>query len=168
MYYPQTESDEEKLHNFRSVVAKYQMKQLDGLIIKPANGKYPRLACSNLRGKRANEQLVKNLCDGLINCAHPSIIYDIMEADIGLNTEYNIPFSNKPLSFMCLERGLPNYCLQGDEYHISKLLNHRDEERILQLKKIIKLSKLSFEEINTICHFLMRQGAPFSDHYDSV
>jgi len=161
-YYPQTESDEEKLNNFRSVVNKYKMKELDGLIVKKRNATYPRLKCSKLRGAKAGEQLVKNLCDGLIDNADGSIIHDIMDADLGCNIEHNIPFSHKKLSFINLDDKLPDYILHGDDYYIAKLLKHKDEKKIGIIKQIISTANLSLDEINTICHYLMRQGPKFN------
>ena len=45
-FYPQTPNDELLLDNFRDVVAKYRSLCLDGLIVKPKNGIYPRLRLS--------------------------------------------------------------------------------------------------------------------------
>ncbi len=52
-YYPQTPNDECLLDNFRDVVYKYRTLCLDGLIVKPKNGVYPRLCISHQRGERA-------------------------------------------------------------------------------------------------------------------
>ena len=76
-FYPQSPQDEIILDNFRDVVSKYRTLCLDGLIVKPANGIYPRLSISHLRGARAGEELVNFLCRCLIHHAPLSILDDI-------------------------------------------------------------------------------------------
>tara|TARA_R110000824_G_scaffold347197_1_gene533991 strand:- start:1618 stop:2121 length:504 start_codon:yes stop_codon:yes gene_type:complete len=163
MYYAQTKTDEIKLNNFRAVITKYHVKLLEGIIIKKPNAIYPRLICSKLRGIKAGDQLVKNLCDGLINNADPSILFDIINNEIGINLEYNIPFSSNKLSFINLQQNIPNYILRDDDYYIDKLIcnNYTSQKKLQLIQSVIKKSNLNFDEINNICHFLMRQGKPF-------
>ena len=150
MYYAQTKTDEIKLNNFRAVITKYHVKLLEGIIIKKPNAIYPRLICSKLRGIKAGDQLVKNLCDGLINNADPSILFDI------INNEFDI--DKNPFL-----KNIPNYILRDDDYYIDKLIcnNYTSQKKLQLIQSVIKKSNLNFDEINNICHFLMRQGKPF-------
>tara|TARA_R100000278_G_C5416112_1_gene144879 strand:+ start:265 stop:651 length:387 start_codon:yes stop_codon:yes gene_type:complete len=108
-FYPQSPEDEILLDNFRDVVAKYRTLCLDGMIVKPKNGTYPRLSITHKRGARAGEELVNFLCRMLINDPPLSIIHDIEDAEFCFNPKYELLGSTKPLTFMVLQDEIPNY-----------------------------------------------------------
>jgi len=163
MFYAQTESDHQKLSEFSSICTKYNQKKKEGLIILQKNARYPRLSTSKLRGIKGCEQLINSLCEGLLYEPPFEIIYDIMHQDLGYNQEYDIVYSNKELSFINLSNTIPEYVLQGDEYYIAKLINSKN--KVENIKRFIKLAKFELNEINNICHYLVRQGPAFPNHY---
>ena len=129
-YYPQTPNDECLLDNFRDLVYKYRTLCLDGLIVKPKNGVYPRLCISHQRGERAGRELVNHLCANLILNPPMSIIHDIEDAEFCFNPKYEMLGSTKLLSFMVLLDKVPSY----------KLLNFREPKTIelIDLKNNLK------------------------------
>ena len=108
-FYPQSPEDEILFDNFRDVVSKYRTLCLDGLIIKPANGVYPRLSITHLRGSRAGEELVNFLCRCLIHHAPLSILEDIENAEFCFNPKYQILGSTQLVSFMVLQDKIPDF-----------------------------------------------------------
>ena len=116
-YYPQTPRDEVLLDNFRDVVLKYRQLKLDGMIILPTNGTYPRLCISHNRGHRAGMELLNFLCTNLIPNPPITLIYDIQNAEFCFNKKYELLGSTTPVTFMVLGTNIPNY----------KLLNYTPE-----------------------------------------
>ena len=89
MYYPQSLEDENLLKQLQTIQNKFRMKLTDGLIIIKHNSQYPRLSCTNKRGVEAGRELVANLCNGLINNAPISILYDIIQATLTDNNYWD-------------------------------------------------------------------------------
>lgn len=148
MYYPQSLEDENLLKQLQTIQNKFRMKLTDGLIIIKHNSQYPRLSCTNKRGVEAGRELVANLCNGLINNAPISILYDIIQATLTDNNYWNLLCSNIPLTILHLDTNIPTYILHDQDYHINMLLNYGDHyDTIL---KLIKSATLTEEEIKRI------------------
>ena len=140
MFYPQNENDNKLLENFKDIVEKYKYKINQGVYIKKANALYPRLSSSQKRGKRSAEEVIKDLCDGLIPNIHFCIIYDIMsDIEIKYDTEYNIFYSNRLVSFINL---------------INKIPIFNTKSKILKIKKEIKNANFNGEQLNELCKFI--------------
>jgi len=110
MFYPQTKSDSVILMNFKAIKDKYRVKLESGHIIKKPNGIYPRLLDSKNRGKRSAEEVIKSLCQGLINDPPFSIIYDIMkDMEIKYDDDYDVYKCDQLLSFINLSNETPAF-----------------------------------------------------------
>ncbi len=138
MFYPQTKLDNTILGNFKDIRNKYLFKLDQGIYIKKKNSIYPRLSTSTKRGKRSADEIIKDLCEGLITDPPFSIIYDIMK-DIKISYEDGNYYSDSLLSFINLSKIKPKSNLQN----------------ILDLIKESDLTDSQLYEINKIvCSFL--------------
>ncbi len=139
-YYPQTKIDNIYLNNFKDIQQKYKFKIQEGLYIKKKNSKYPRLSISNKRGKRGAEEVINDLCRGLISDPPFSIIYDIMN-DIKINYDYEhrISYSDHTLSFINLSTQ-------------EKLLNPKNN--LQNIFNIIKQSNFNEFELSEISKYV--------------
>ncbi len=108
MFYPQTLTDNKFLENFKDIREKYNYKLAQGVYIKKPNAIYPRLKDSKKRGHRSAEEVINDLCTGLIPDPPFTIIYDIMKSnEIRYDHIDDIYYSNQLLSFINLSTNKP-------------------------------------------------------------
>ncbi len=140
MYYPQTKTDNKILANFKDIRNKYLFKLNQGIYIKKNNSIYPRISTSNNRGKRSADEIIKDLCLGLIYNPPFEIIFDIMkDVTISCDDANGIYYSDDLLSFINLE---PKKILLNPTNKLDDILYQ------------IKQSKFNGDELTQISKFV--------------
>ncbi len=123
MFFPQTKTDNTFLGNFKDIREKYRYKISQNVYIKKPNALYPRLAGSKKRGKRSADEVIQDLCNGLIPNAPFTIIYDIMkEIEIRYDHEDDIYYSDQLLSFINLSTNKPILKPKNKLSHVKKII----------------------------------------------
>lgn len=108
MFYPQTLKDNKMLENFKDIREKYIWKISQDVYVKKANAIYPRLKESKKRGQRSAEEVINDLCTGLIPDPPFTIIYDIMKnIEIKYDHTNEIYYTDQLLSFINLSTNVP-------------------------------------------------------------
>ena len=158
MFYAQTEEDNKVLENFNDVITKYNIKLGAGLIVKKPNSIYPRLSNSDKRGKRGAQEVINNLCDGLLKDPPFSIIFDIMKIK-GMTRVNGYLCCPQMLCFLNLSCESPKF--SSHIFKMKNLIKKNHNNKIGLICKMIELCEFKLEEINEVNKFLMRCGPAF-------